>query len=446
MIFLAFVIWVLVFTDMYLLKHRDRRVFVEHFCLSPLQLGAITFGVVLLTWLAAAEADWHQLPFYLMIYLLTVYLIQRMRYQRHQTVPLGTEPGGLHLAGDAVGIILYWLAGMIVFGLMLEGLASVSPLLKTPLEKTMVTALFSSLFMVWLIHRLTYAFGREHFLGVLGLRFRQQSWVKLWLWPALLGSGCAALASWLMVSRPAQPATPFSEMISSATSSWMLLAFMAVGVLFAPFFEEIIFRGFFFYVIERLKGRWFAIISIAAVFALMHFSQYWGDWAAIGVVTLLGFLLTIQRGRTGSAVPSIVTHYAFNAGMTVIPMVILLLSNPHYFEYQIRYPELTVQQREHLLKQSIERYPAHAPSYNDLAWLYAEEGENLKQALGLVNTALESDPDNYAFLDTKAEVLFQLGRIEAALAIEKELSRRYPNDQHLKQQVEKFRSALPPQE
>jgi len=94
------------------------------------------------------------------------------------------------------------------------------------------------------------------------------------------------------------------------------------------------------------------------------------------------------------------------------------------------------------LVKSIQNYPKHALSYNDLAWLYSEENRNLDQALVLIDRALAAEPQNYAFLDTKAEILFKMGRVPEAIAIETALVRKYPKHPLLRQQLEKFTGGL----
>lgn len=51
---------------------------------------------------------------------------------------------------------------------------------------------------------------------------------------------------------------------------------------------------------------------------------------------------------------------------------------------------------------------------NNLAYLYASEGFNLDRGLELINSSLKLDPNNYASLDTKSWILYQLGRYEEA--------------------------------
>ena len=73
-----------------------------------------------------------------------------------------------------------------------------------------------------------------------------------------------------------------------------------------------------------------------------------------------------------------------------------------------------------------------------MAWLYAEEERNLNEALRLVEEALFLEPDTFAFLDTKAEVLYKMGRFKEAITIADDLVIRYPSSRYAKEQLEKF--------
>ena len=59
---------------------------------------------------------------------------------------------------------------------------------------------------------------------------------------------------------------------------------------------------------------------------------------------------------------------------------------------------------------------------NSLAYCYAQKGENLDEALSLVEAALKAEPDNYTMLDTKGWVLYKMGKKnEAKVVLEKAL-------------------------
>jgi len=62
----------------------------------------------------------------------------------------------------------------------------------------------------------------------------------------------------------------------------------------------------------------------------------------------------------------------------------------------------------------LEVEPDFAPALNYLGYMWAEQGENLDQALVLVRQAVTLDPDNGAYADSLGWTHFQLGQYEEA--------------------------------
>lgn len=58
--------------------------------------------------------------------------------------------------------------------------------------------------------------------------------------------------------------------------------------------------------------------------------------------------------------------------------------------------------------------PDHAPALNYLGYMWADSGIRLQEALKMIERALEIQPDNGAYLDSHAWVLFRMGRTNAA--------------------------------
>ncbi len=58
--------------------------------------------------------------------------------------------------------------------------------------------------------------------------------------------------------------------------------------------------------------------------------------------------------------------------------------------------------------------PEFAPALNYLGYMWTEQGENLHEALEMVNRAVELDPDNGAYIDSLGWAYFQLGRYREA--------------------------------
>jgi tetratricopeptide (TPR) repeat protein len=89
--------------------------------------------------------------------------------------------------------------------------------------------------------------------------------------------------------------------------------------------------------------------------------------------------------------------------------------------------------------------PAPGPK-NDLAWLCSRAGERLEEALELATSAVSTDPDNPAFLDTLAECQFRLGHRDRAVDLETKALEMRPDEKFMKEQLERFRNApVPPQ-
>ncbi len=97
-------------------------------------------------------------------------------------------------------------------------------------------------------------------------------------------------------------------------------------------------------------------------------------------------------------------------------------------------------------KQSAElkQFPADPVHKNDLAWLLSRSGRQLQEAHKLATEAVNAAPDVSAYLDTLAEVKFQLGEVQEAIRLEEKAISLDPKTPFLKEQIERFRKGLPP--
>ena len=345
-----------------------------------------------------------------------IYLSRRHNFlqQISRAVPLpeqSIEEGHrLIQISNATGIIVIW-AVVMFWGLMIyEHIAELYVITLEELETALIASVFSLLLMIFLIYRVNQRTSTQGFFASVGLVRRGISAFKLIFFPLILGIFLAFIAAVIILSRPETPITPLSEILERTKSSAALLAFLAVATLVAPFLEELIFRGYFFAVIRQIKGRVFTICCIAGIFTFFHVGQYWGDWLAICIVGILGVTLTLLREWTGSTISSAVTHYAYNVFVVVFSLLLVFSSNPAYLKYQALFQQLDEQTKEELLLESIRKNPEFTDGYNDLARLYAESDRNLDDALSLIERALQKDPANGAYRDTRAQVLHKLGR------------------------------------
>jgi len=81
-----------------------------------------------------------------------------------------------------------------------------------------------------------------------------------------------------------------------------------------------------------------------------------------------------------------------------------------------------------LFYRCIELNPNHAEAYNYIAYMWAEKGMHLDQALELVNTALSIEPDSGAFVDTLGWIYYMQGKYEAALEEIERAAELLPDD------------------
>lgn len=322
---------------------------------------------------------------------------------------------------EAIGVVLHWSCWMIFLSVAYWCAEEIWPRPLPELMELIISAAYSSLVLVILIYQSSKCFSNRGFWFNVGLRRGKTPWLKMIFLPALLGIIFAIISAWIISGRNIQPQTPLGDILDETTSPNLLMMFLTLALAIAPFVEEITFRGYFYHVIKKNNGRFFAIIVIALTFALLHVQQYWGDWLAILMVTILGFCLTLIRAKTGSTIGGVVMHYVYNTGVTIIPVIMLIAANSAYFEYQAKFDQLNFAQKEQLLTKSIKDQPQFADSYNDLAWLYAESGVKLDEAIKLIDQALALAPENVAYVDTKAEILTKSEQYEEALELRQHL-------------------------
>ncbi len=108
--------------------------------------------------------------------------------------------------------------------------------------------------------------------------------------------------------------------------TWLPLILLLLStVVFAPLFEEIIFRGLMHNALASLLGtdhRWRVTLIGGGLFALIHVGVAWQTLPALFV---LGIMLGWLYERNGSLWPSILMHAGFNA--VNITVVLTLLKN-----------------------------------------------------------------------------------------------------------------------
>ncbi|MDE0825460.1 MAG: type II CAAX endopeptidase family protein [Akkermansiaceae bacterium] len=113
-----------------------------------------------------------------------------------------------------------------------------------------------------------------------------------------------------------------TDFLNAATTDWSTMLYVVVsGCILAPVTEEIMYRGLLFLGLRRHTGPWVAMAVSTVLFAMSHW-QY--DLAGMISVGVMGLASAVLVWRTGSLLPSIILHVAFN----------LLITFGSYISYQ----------------------------------------------------------------------------------------------------------------
>lgn len=135
---------------------------------------------------------------------------------------------------------------------------------------------------------------------------------------ALLGFGCGVL--WIGVVLAGWVELPDDVGLSEElifSGPWQLASWALLAAVIAPLTEEFVFRGM---MLTGLRARWGGVAASATVtslFVVSHVPQVL-EPAIAGVITVLGTLLLVTRLRTGSLLPCVVLHAAYNSVLVVM--------------------------------------------------------------------------------------------------------------------------------
>ncbi|MBU4316354.1 MAG: CPBP family intramembrane metalloprotease [Proteobacteria bacterium] len=218
---------------------------------------------------------------------------------------------------EANGVAMKWFLALNAVSLLYLAFAQVFQVLNTKLLQFAIMSEFSTGVIIYFIYRAIKIRTEEGFWRSLSFKKGNLFFVKSLLVPGTIGLILATVNFWILKSRQTEPSSPLEQALEGRNPlSWSL--FLGIALLTAPFLEELIFRGYFFSAIQRIKGTTFAIGSITFLFALSHVGQLWGNWIAILLIFGLALCLTLLRAWSGSTVPGIVTHYAYNTSLVLI--------------------------------------------------------------------------------------------------------------------------------
>lgn len=135
---------------------------------------------------------------------------------------------------------------------------------------------------------------------------------KAIVYAALVAAGLLLSMLVQFVSSISRPKTklPIEVFFQDRRSALLL---MVVSVVFAPFLEETIFRGYIYPALARPFGITASVLITGTIFGLMHAPQLWGGWLQIALLVLVGILFTYARAATHTVVTGYLLHVSYNS-------------------------------------------------------------------------------------------------------------------------------------
>ncbi|MCX8083886.1 MAG: tetratricopeptide repeat protein [Calditerrivibrio sp.] len=115
----------------------------------------------------------------------------------------------------------------------------------------------------------------------------------------------------------------------------------------------------------------------------------------------------------------------------------LLMDIADYYEKIKQYDKV-----EEYLKRLLALNPNNASALNYLGYLYADLNKNLEEAYVMIEKALKMEPENPAFLDSMAWVLYRLKRYNEAFTYQKRALKLTPNEQEMIDHMKEIMKAL----
>jgi hypothetical protein len=173
--------------------------------------------------------------------------------------------------------------------------------------RTLVFQSFVYIFLVGALYLvIAWRYG-EAFLPSLGWTFPiPNAFLVLAGGPAL----ALALSALGVFLRAPQDSSQIEVLIKSRAS---LAAIILFGVVLAPIFEEMLFRGFLLPLLVRSLGPWLGILLTSVPFALLHGAQNHWAWQPIVLIGIAGIAFGYVRYKNGSTTAAFLMHSAYNA-------------------------------------------------------------------------------------------------------------------------------------
>jgi len=144
------------------------------------------------------------------------------------------------------------------------------------------------------------------------------NWPDQWSHYVLAGIGLHLCLVPFELVIPMPKHLPLDEFFKTARDAYLLAGF---GILVAPLFEEIFFRGFLYPVLARRYGVGPSVLLTSFAFVGIHGPQLRFSWGPVFIIFLVGLTLTIVRAKKKSVACTVLLHMAYNASIFVFAYV-----------------------------------------------------------------------------------------------------------------------------
>jgi uncharacterized protein len=119
-----------------------------------------------------------------------------------------------------------------------------------------------------------------------------------------------AVTLWVI---PFDPKTPLGPLATAAAAGGVnRLAWAFLALVFAPLFEEFFFRGLLLRGFSSSWGPAAGAVIVTVLFVVLHLFESIGYWPAIASICLLSIGTLVARTVSGSLVPAVALHAAYN--------------------------------------------------------------------------------------------------------------------------------------
>lgn len=261
---------------------------------------------------------------------LVVLLVQLITLARNPAKPVDSV--GLDLPWKSIyAVFIGWFTSYLLIGLGFHHFMSMVPGVNTqPFLvglSTALTYLLSNLPTIPLIYYIAFKPRGLSFWPALNFRLRTTTAgpAKLmlfgyfgWCTAIPIIAGAAWIAQTFMHVQGSD--NPVIGQIVQAAGSPDILATMifyfTLGVM-APFFEEIMFRGFLYSAFKTKIGTVGAMVASSALFACMHF-----DKGGMLMLFAIGMVLAVIYEKTRSIVPCMIAHGLWNSGTFTLALIL----------------------------------------------------------------------------------------------------------------------------